>query len=90
MAALFPDPGPPALPPLAWDIPAASRRDAAAGFFVIARWAAAPMAAPAAPDVLSGAEVGWVPARERRSGLDVKYLQERARDDSMIGDATHG
>ena len=33
---LSPDP-----PALAWFIPATSRRDAAAGFFAIARWAAA-------------------------------------------------
>jgi hypothetical protein len=43
-AAVVEFPDPPGLP-LAWFIPAVSKRDAAAGFFVIARWAAVVMAA---------------------------------------------
>jgi len=46
LAAVVELPNPLGLPVLlAWFIPAASRRDAAAGFFVIARWAALVMAA---------------------------------------------
>jgi hypothetical protein len=72
---------------LAWFIPAVSRREAAAGFFVIARWAAAVMAA--APGGALLAELGSgdasCPARERRSGLEVKYLQERAKEGRRCG-----
>lgn len=82
MAALLPVEAPLLL--LAWFIPAARKRDAAAGFFVIARWAAAVMADP---EVGSEAAPASPPMRERRSGLDVKYLQERAR--ASIGDAAH-
>jgi hypothetical protein len=89
-AEAFPDPDPPGLP-LAWFIPAASKRDAATGFFVMARWAAD---ATAAPDVGSGdascgsecaAPAPPPPMRERRSGLEVKYLQERASEDRRCG-----
>jgi hypothetical protein len=67
-------------------IPAASMRDAAAGFAITARWAAPAMADVAAAFALagvgSGASICVVPApptRERRSGLEVKYLQERKK-----------
>ncbi len=70
-------------------IPAESRRDAAAGFATIARCAAVVMAAPAAPAPAVADSCGAScapPTRERRSGLEVKYLQgERAR----IGGAPH-
>lgn len=66
-------------PPLAWLIPAAIRRDVAAGFFVIARCAADAIAAVPAVLVAEGGSSGTPapPTRERRSGLEVKYLQKK-------------
>jgi hypothetical protein len=79
-------------------IPVASMRDAAAGFAITARCAAAVMAVPAAPaPAMVEAEGGpmsirvrsWPtpapPTRERRSGLEVKYLQERTGDCAASG-----
>jgi hypothetical protein len=68
---------------LAWLIPATSRRDAAAGFFAIARWAAEATAAPGV--CASEGAVPALPVRARRSGLEVKYLQERASEDRRCG-----
>jgi hypothetical protein len=64
--------------PLAWLIPAAIRCDVAAGFVVSARCAADDM--DATPAVLVAGVGSWtfaLPTRERRSGLEVKYLQEK-------------
>ena len=65
-------------------IPVAIRRDVAAGFEIIARCAAAVSAAAAAAGGGSAcvstperSETPAPPTRERRSGLEVKYLQEK-------------
>jgi len=86
-------------------IPAASMRDAAAGFAITAR-CAAPVIAVVAADVLAGDGTGAnscvsapaPPTLERRSGLEVKYLQERKERarigvdsvNSSIGDVVGG
>jgi hypothetical protein len=79
---------------LAWFIPAPSRRDAAAGFFVIARWAAVATAAPELPaaavefpDPLGLLLAWFIPAASRRDAAAGFFVIARWAAPAMAADA---